>query len=457
VRFACLGLSHRTAPAEVRERHSFGAARICEALIALRDYESVREAAIISTCNRLEIYAELEDGRLGFLQLKEFLINFRHGDIAYDIEPYLYSLHGREAVEHLFRVATGLDSMLIGDAEVLGQVKAAYGHARRSRSLGQTLHRAFRDAINAGKAARSRTAIGNESVSIATAAIAKAREHVGAFAGKDVLLIGAGKMGSAAAKRLKVEGAGSLTIVNRTYERAEALVEKLGVGQALDPDSLAAALEVADVVISSTDAPHFVLTYDTVDVAMRVRCDRPLLLIDVAIPRDVDPEVAKIPGVCVYDIDTMNRTVDRTLEHRRAAIPFVEEIIREHIEAFEDWYRSRSAIPVIASLAQKAESIRNSELERLFGRCPDLSERERVLVSGMSLTIVSKLLHSAITRIRDDAGGEGADAEARVRIIDDLFELRLDQPKSRTAYRAAFSGHSEGAEPGPNVARGDDA
>jgi glutamyl-tRNA reductase len=437
--FACLGLSHRTAPAEVRERHSFPAARICEALIALRDYEAVREAAIISTCNRLEIYAELENEKLGFLQLKEFLVNFRHGDIAYDIEPYLYALSDRDAVEHLFRVATGLDSMLIGDAEVLGQVKAAYGHARRSRSLGKTLHRVFRDAINAGKAARTRTAIGNESVSIATAAIAKAKEHVGSLGGKHVLLIGAGKMGTTAAKRLKLEGAAALSIVNRSPERARELVEKLGCGQAIDAERLHEALAAADVVIASTNAPHFVLTPENVEGAMRARPDRPLFLIDIAIPRDVDPAVAAISDVCVFDIDTMNKTVDLTLEHRRAAIPLVEEIIREHIEVFEAWYRSRAAIPVIASLAQKAETIRNSEVERLFGRCPDLTERERILVAGMSLTIVSKLLHSAITRIRDDAGGEAAEAEARARIIDDLFELRLDQSKLQTEYWASFS------------------
>ena len=252
----CLGLSHHTAPAEVRERHAFPAARVAEALIALRDYEAVREAALISTCNRLEIYAELEDEGLGVLQLKEFLGNFRHSGIAYDIDPYLYVLHGSAAIEHLFRVSTGLDSMLIGDAEVLGQVKDAYRQARRARSLGKTLHRVFHEALSAGKAARSQTAIGTESVSVATAAIAMAKQHVGSLQGKNVLVIGAGKMGQTAAKRLKLEGAAELIVANRTHERARSLVRSLGVGQAIELDSLVDALKLADRLARGLELPR---------------------------------------------------------------------------------------------------------------------------------------------------------------------------------------------------------
>ncbi len=421
----CLGLSHHTAPADVRERHAFPPARICEALVALRDYEAVREAAIISTCNRLEIYAELKSNEDGVLQLKEFLVNFRHGDIAYDIGPYLYVLREAAAIEHLFRVATGLDSMLIGDAEVLGQVKDAYRQAHRARSLGKTLHRVFHEALNAGKAARSRTGIGNESVSIATAAIAMAKNYVGELRGKNVLVIGAGKMGQTAAKRLKLEGAAELIVVNRTYARARELVESLGIGRALEFEALTDALELADVVIASTGASDFVLTPRTVAEATRARPDRPLFLIDVAVPRDIDPEVARLPGVGLVDIDRMGHSVDATLEHRRAAIPLVEEIVREHLAAFDLWYRSRTAIPLISSLSQKAESIRAAEIERLFARCPALSERERTIVAGMSLTIVSRLLHSVIMKIRDDAVRDDAELEVRARLIDELFELRL--------------------------------
>jgi len=248
---------------------------------------------------------------------------------------------------------------------------------------------------------------------------------VGDLRGKNVLVIGAGKMGQTAAKRLKLEGAAELIVVNRTYARARELVASLGIGTALEFDSLLEALKLADVVIASTGASDFVLTPRTVAQATHARPHRPLFLIDVAVPRDIDPEVARLPGVGLVDIDRMGNTIDATLEHRRAAIPLVEEIVREHLIAFDLWYRSRTAIPVISSLSQKAESIRASEVERLFARCPALSERERTIVAGMSLTIVSRLLHSVIMKIRDDAVRDDTEIEVRARLIDELFELRL--------------------------------
>src|SRR5579884_3531263 len=212
----CLGLSHHTAPVEVRERHAFPAHRMGEALIALRDYEAVREALMLQTCGRLEIYAELEDYEVGVGQLKSFLGNFRHGDVS-DMDSYMYTLLGTQAIEHLFRVATGLDSMLIGEAEILGQVKDAYIQAQKARSLGKTLHALFREALKAGKTARSQTAIGNECVSIAGAAVSYAKQHLGDLSQLCVLVIGAGKMGSLAAKRMKLAGASRMFVANRSF------------------------------------------------------------------------------------------------------------------------------------------------------------------------------------------------------------------------------------------------
>ena len=352
----CLGISHHEAPAEVRERHAFPPERMSEALVALRDYDTVREAVMLNTCNRVEIYADLADADAGVEQLKEFLVNFRHGDITYDIEPYLYALLETAAIEHLMRVATGLDSMLIGEAEILGQVKEAYHQAQRARSLGKTLHRLFREAINAGKAARSSTTIGKESVSIATVAVTMARSHVGPLDGKNIVLLGAGKMGRTAAKRLKLEGACGLVVVNRTHERARQLVADLGIGEASTLDGLPAALVDADIVISSTGATHFVLTPDLIEPIMLGRQARPLCLIDIAVPRDVDPSVATIAGVSLTDIDKLKETVDVTLEHRQAAIPLVERIIEAHVEQFERWYFAHAALPIVASLARMAET-----------------------------------------------------------------------------------------------------
>lgn len=421
----CIGLSHHTAPVEVRERHAFPPARMVEALVALCDYQAVQEAAMLQTCGRLEIYAMLDDYERGVAQIKSFLTNFRHGSTGYDIESYLYTRLGREAIEHLFRVSTGLDSMLIGEAEILGQVKDAYVVAQRAKSLGRTLHHLFREALAAGKTARAQTHIGSESVSIATAAVEAAREHLGSLSGTSILVIGAGKMGASAVKRLRSEGAAQVLVANRTMSRARELVAETGFGEALELPGLSDALSIADVVVASTGASHFILNEERVSAAMARRPDRPLFIVDIAVPRDADPAIAEIANVSLVDIDGLKSVVDEKLELRREAIPAVEEIIAEYVERFETWYRTRIAVPVIATLTQKAEAIRVAELDRLLARCPDMSERERMLVAGMTMTIVSKLLHSVILKIREKARQGRAEALADARVLDELFELNL--------------------------------
>jgi len=408
----------------VRERHAFPPDKMREALVALRDYEAVREALMLQTCGRLEIYAELEDYEAGVGQLKTFLNNFRHGDVS-DMDSYMYTLLGTQAIDHLFRVSTGIDSMLIGEAEILGQVKDAYVQAQRARSLGKTLHTLMRAALEAGKAARTHTSISGDSISIATAAVLCAKQHLGALDGKNALIIGTGKMGGVAARRLKAEGVRDIVLLNRSHKRAQDVASELGdIARTAEMPGLVSALEGADVVVTSTGASHFVLTPGNVAEAMLARPDRPLFIVDIAVPRDVDPETARIPGVALVDVDALRDVVDVTLERRREAIPLVEEIVAGHVERFGQWYQSRVAVPVIASLTQKAESIRESELERLFARLPNLTERERSLITGMSLTIVSKLLHSAIVRIRDKAVENHAEAMTHAKIIDELFELQ---------------------------------
>jgi glutamyl-tRNA reductase len=423
----CIGLSHRTAPVEVRERHAFPPSRMAEALVALRDYEAVREAVMLQTCGRLEIYAELDDYEEGAAQIKSFLTNFRHGATGYDIESYLYTQLGRQAVEHLFRVCTGLDSMLIGEAEILGQVKDAYVAATHAKSLGRTLHRLFRDAVAAGKTARAQTRIGGESVSIATAAVEAARGHLGTLDGATILVVGAGKMGRNAVNRLRGEGAARVIVANRTLARSRDLVNEAGLGEAVEMPELADALALADVVVASTGASQFVLDEARVGAAMARRPRRPLFIVDIAVPRDVDPAASNVANVSLVDIDGLKSVVNERIELRREAIPAVETIIAHYVERFEEWYRSRVAVPVIARLTQKAEAIRATELERLFARCPDLDERERMLVTGMSLTIVSKLLHSAILKLRERATSDHAEALSSVRVLEDLFELHLKE------------------------------
>jgi glutamyl-tRNA reductase len=400
---------------------------MAEALVALRDYEAVREAAMLQTCGRLEIYAELDDYEAGVEQLKAFLRNFGHSVASshYDIESYLYTLLGRQAIEHLFRVSTGLDSMLIGEAEILGQVKDAYVAAQHAKSLGKTLHRLFREALNAGKHARTQTRIGDESTSIATAAIEAAKARLGSLGEKSVVVIGAGKMGRTAVKRLRQEGAEHLIVTNRTMSRAQELIAEVGFGEAIEMPGLTDALAAADIVVTSTGASHFVVRPDHVAKAMARRPERPLFIIDIAVPRDADPDLRSIDNVSLVDIDGLKMVVDEKMDIRREAIPEVEEIIDEYIARFQQWYQSRLAVPVIASLTKKAEAIRVAELAKVFARCPDLTEREKMLVTSMSMTIMSKLLHSAVTRIREKATTNHAEALSHARVLDELFELNI--------------------------------
>jgi glutamyl-tRNA reductase len=410
---------------EVRERHAFPAARMEAALVALRDYRAVNEAVMLQTCGRLEIYAEVDEFETGVSEIKSFLANFRHGAVEYDIESFLYTHLGHRAVEHLFRVATGLDSMLIGEAEILGQVKEAYSTAQHAKSLGKTLHHLFREAINAGKTARSQTQIAADTASIATAAVDAARARLGTLRGKSILVIGAGKMGRTAVRRLREEGAAHLIVTNRTMARARELIAEAGFGEAVELPGLVDALACADLVVASTGASHFILNPERVRKAMARRPERPMFVVDIAVPRDADPAIAEIDNVEVVDIDGLKSVVEEKLEVRREAIPEVEEIITEYVARFERWYETRTAVPVIATLTQKAEAIRIAELEKVFARCPNLSERERMLVTGATMTIVSKMLHSVILKIREKASLDRAEALSHARVLDELFELNL--------------------------------
>lgn len=419
-----LGLSHQTAPAEVRERHTFHGNELSEALVTLLDYDSVREAAILSTCNRLELYAHVDETERGIEQLRQFLINFRHGDVQYEMDRYLYTLHGEAVARHLFRVATGLESKLIGEGEILGQVRDAYLRAQEAGCSGPALHRLFQEALNAGKEARTRTEIGSRSLSVATAAVFAARLAAGTLQGARILVVGAGQMGVKAAKRFRAEGVGDLTVANRTVSRAEELVTSLGMGRAIGLADIEAAMIDADVVLTSTMAGRFIIDRPAVERAMARRNARPLCIVDIAVPRNVAPETAELDGVTVIDIDGVGVPVEEALELRKSAVPMVEAIVDTHLERFAQWYGHRETVPVLSALSQRAQAIRESELERVIARCPGLSPRERALITGMGLRIVSKLMHPTFATLRED-GTTHAD------YIDALFGLGMresDEP-----------------------------
>jgi len=411
-----IGLSHKTAPDEVRNRHAFPAERIGQALAALRDYSAVREAAIVSTCNRLEIYADVADFEVGVEQIKDFLTTYRSMRVD-DFDKYLYTLLGAQAVEQLLRVACGLDSMLVGEEQIVGQVKDALTAAQRSGSAGAHLHKLFRTALEAGKRARSETGIGRDVVSLGAAAVELAARHC-SIADARAVVVGAGKMGTIVAKHLHARGVAALTIVNRTPARAERLARSIGASAAA-PDALGRLLSDADLAITATGGGVHVITAPMVRAAMAAR-HKPLLLVDIAVPCDVEPSVAALPGVTLYEIGDLRQVVDDTLDERRAEIPAVETIVAERSRGYMRWYQSRAAAPLIATLRTKAETIRRAEIDRLFSRLPELDERQRQLIAGMSVSILNRLLHAPVTKLRETAaeGEQVSDSDLADRLAD---------------------------------------
>jgi len=404
VPIVAIGLSHKTAPDEVRNRHAFPTERIGQALAALRDYSAVREAAIVSTCNRLEIYADVSDFEIGIDQIKDFLTTYRNMRVD-EFDKYLYTMLGAQAVEQLLRVTCGLDSMLVGEAQIVGQVKDALTAAQRAGTVGAHLNRLFRCALEAGKRARNETAIGSDVVSLGSAAVELASRHV-EIARSRAVVVGAGKIGSIVAKHLAARRAGSLVIVNRTLRRAEQLARSLLVAAA-PLEALPKLLESADLVITATGGGAAMITAPMVRRALSAS-SHPLLIVDIAVPCDVEANVAALPRVTVYQIGDLRNVIAATIESRRAEIPAVEAIVAQGVAEYLRWYQSRVAAPLIASLRKKAEAIRQAEIQKLFSRLPELDERQCAVIAGASVSILNRLLHAPVTRLRDAALGARA-------------------------------------------------
>jgi glutamyl-tRNA reductase len=395
-----LGLSHRTAPLEIRDRHTVPAHRIAEALRALSEYSAVREAAILSTCNRLEVYADVDAYEQGVAQLKEFLTTYRAMRIE-DFDKYLYTMLGAEAVEQLFRVASGLDSMLVGEPQIMSQVKDALRLAEEAGSMGAHLGRLFRAALQTGKRARSETAIGHDVVSLGSAAAELAERHRDIRSSRCVI-IGAGKMGSAAAKHLHSRGAASITILNRTVRRAQTLAKAIGASAA-GLESLPDALAGCDLVITAVGSGRFLVSEQMLRDAITGRAGAPMLIVDIGVPRDVEPSAAAVAQTVLYSLEDLREVVDLAVAGRRAQIPKVEAIVASQVGAFLEWYRTRGVAPLIATLRRKAEEIRFSEIQRLFARMPELDDAQREMVVAASVTIINKLLHAPVTKLRESA------------------------------------------------------
>jgi glutamyl-tRNA reductase len=382
-----VGTSHRLAPVEVRERVALdleGAAKLARRLA------QGGEAVCISTCNRTELYLAHSDPERA---------EGRAGAALAEGEIELYRLRDEAAALHLFRVAAGLDSLVPGEGEILGQVRAAY----EAGTCGPLLDRLFRQALHAGKKVRAETAIGESPASISSAAAALAQQVFGDLDGCRVLLVGAGEVSELAARSLAARGASIAAVASRTRERAEKLADRFD-GQAVPFDQVGEELASADVVVSSTSAPEYVLTAEQIPD----RKGRPLFVIDLAVPRDVDPAVAAVDGCYLYDIDDLQAVVSESLSGRWREAARAETIVAHEAERFRDWQASLDVVPAIASLRKRAESIRSGELAKAEGRLEGLSESERRTVESLTTQIVNKLLHVPIVRLKQAAATEGA-------------------------------------------------
>lgn len=394
-----LGLSHKTAPIEVREKISFPATEQAAHLDRLLMYPSVAEAAILSTCNRTELYAVVDDPDRGRDELASYLVEFS-GYTRAELDKHLYSSTLDAAVHHLFRVVSSLDSMVLGEAQIQGQIKECYSVALEADSTGVIFNKLFANAIRVGKRARSETAIGESALSISSVAVELAMNVFEDMRGRTVLIIGAGEMSELTAQALKDKGVTAIVVANRTFERAEEFARKFGGRPARFTD-FPAEMRGADIVISSTGAAGFVLTKEMMANVMRERRHRPIFLVDIAVPRDIAPDVDSLSGVFLYNIDDLQAVIAANLADREREAEKVEAIIETEVESFAAWLGSLDIVPTIAALKQRAEEIRTAEVAKTINKLGDLSDRDKNEINALVKVVLSKILHEPITRLKE--------------------------------------------------------
>jgi glutamyl-tRNA reductase len=413
-----IGLDHHTSPVEVRERLTFRPSQLGAAFAALRDAVGLREAAILSTCNRVEVYA-VAGAPDAPARVAAFLHAF-HGIAPHTLEGAFYTHTSAAAVEHLFGTVSGINSLVVGESQIQRQVREAAAAAAEHESLGPVLNTLFQHALAVGKRVRTETLIGRHAASVSQAGVELARTLLGGLDNAHVLLVGSGKVSELAAKNLLDNGARAITLVNRTVEHARRLAQQWH-GRALPFDQLQDALNHADVVISSTSAPHTVIHPQHAITAIAARGGRPLILIDLAVPRDVDESVVDVPGAHVYNVDDLQSVAARNLDRRRGEIAAARAIIAEETAAYLRWLHAREVVPTLNELRAHAERIRQNEVARALRRIGPLSEREQQIIEAMSQGIVNKLLHQPTVRLKQHTA-EGAGLEFAA-ALQELFGL----------------------------------
>ena len=437
-----LGVSHKTASLDLRDRVALPDGRASRVLAELVEHEAVHEAVAISTCNRTELYlvtadaVEAENAALTILSRQA-------GLRPTELLGAIYSLRGAEAVEHLFSVTAGLDSMIVGEAEVQGQVKRSYELALVEGVTGPVSNRLFRDALATGKRARSETGVTRSNVSVSSVAVALAADFLGDLRSRRVLIIGAGENAELTARTLRERGVASFFVVNRRYERALELARRFG-GGAVAFDDLPAELEAADIVVTSTGAPHQILGREELEYVAATRMGRPLVLIDLAVPRDIEPGVRDCPGIALYDMDDLQQAVARNMSARESEAEEARALVRQEVERFEAWLGSLDVVPTISALRRRGDEIVDQLLRENEAHWESLSDADRERLSVMAQAVVSRLLHEPTLRLKG-AAGEGA-SYRYVNAIHELFglEAALAPQRHATAEVASLEARRSG-------------
>lgn len=422
-----IGLNHRSASVEIREKMSFHHYQMQEVLRELKSYPGLQGVVILSTCNRTEVYAATTDVEVGIYSIKKFLAS-HHGIEENVLEQYLYVHTLYDAVRHLFRVVSGLDSMVRGETQILGQVSNAYQQASEAEVTNKAVNVLFQTALAVGKRVRTDTLIDQHPVSISYTAVELAKQHFGELQGKGILIMGAGEMSTLTAKHLVAAGATTVMVSNRSYEKAVNLAKECS-GRAVRFDDMDQYLEEVDIVISATASKHFVILPERMQEIMNIRKGRPMLLIDIAVPRDIHPDVGQIPLITLFDIDDLRGVVDRHHQEREIAAVNAEKIIEEEMLIFLKWHNSLFVVPTILALQQKGQKIKDSQLSRALERLGELTPNQEKIISSMANSIVNHLLHGPITNLKEYA--TTSQGHLYTEILQNLFDLDVGDEDKR--------------------------
>lgn len=414
-----VGLNHRTVPLDLFEKMTVPEAKLPKALADLSSRENISESVILSTCNRIEIYAYAEKFHGAYQDIRNFLSEISHV-APEDFSDHLIGLFGSDAVEHLFKVSSGIDSAVIGEHEILGQVRSAWELAIEEQAVGTVLNSLFRHSLEVGKRARSETSISRNITSVSQAAVAMADKQLNGLIGKRVLVVGAGEMGEGMAKSLHAGGITELRVANRTWDRAVETAERLN-GKPVRLDELPQNLTEVDLLLTSTGATAAILEYGDLDEAARQREGRELLIVDIAVPRDVDPASAELDGVTLLDMDDLREFAEKGIRAREKEVSSVIEIINEELERFSNLFSARSVAPIVTQLHSRAEEIRNAELQKLFRKFPELTSEQLKGIETLTSVIANKLIHEPTVRLKDAAGTPKGERLSEA--LQDLFDL----------------------------------